>query len=56
MMNFNLKEHLLSLAASDEVKGLVCDLVDNYVSHSDNSVDDRLAAALRSALFVETDA
>ena len=50
-MNLNLKSHLLKLAKSKEVKGLVCDMVDNYVHHSDNNVDDTIARALRSALL-----
>jgi hypothetical protein len=50
-MNLDLKTHLIQLATSDEVKGLVCDLVDNYVSHSDNNVDDAMARGLRSALL-----
>lgn len=55
-MKLDLKAHLISLASSDEVKGLVCDIVDSFVSHSDNNVDDRMAAGLRAALFVDTDA
>ena len=50
-MNFDLKSHLFGLAGSDEVKGLVCDLVDNYVKDSDNKIDDRLATGLRAAMF-----
>lgn len=50
-MNFDLKAHLMSLAASRQVKELVCDIVDNYVQHSDNKVDDHMAAGLRAALF-----
>ena len=55
-MNLNLKSHLISLASSTEVKKLVCDLVDNYVTHSDNTVDDAMARGLRSALLGEGDA
>ena len=50
-MNLNLKDHLIGLATSKQVKELVCDLVDNYVQHSDNKVDDHMAAGLRAALF-----
>ncbi len=50
-MQLDLKAHLLSLAASKQVKELVCDLVDEYVNHSDNKVDDHIAAGLRAALF-----
>ena len=50
-MKLDLKEHLLSLANTPEVKGLVCDMVDNYVHSSDNKVDDALARGLRAALF-----
>lgn len=50
-MNLDLKSHLLSLATSNQVKELVCDLVDNYVHHSDNTVDDAMARGLRAALF-----
>ena len=55
-MKLDLKSHLLSLATSNEVKGLVCDLVDNYVSHSDNTVDDAMARGLRSALLGDSNA
>ena len=50
-MNLDLKSHLISLATSDSVKSLVCDLVDNYVHHSDNTVDDAMARGLREALL-----
>jgi hypothetical protein len=50
-MNLNLKHHLMSLATSTQVKELVCDLVDNYVHHSDNTVDDAMARGLREALL-----
>ena len=50
-MNLDLKSHLIGLATSKQVKELVCDLVDNYVQHSDNTVDDHMAAGLRAALF-----
>lgn len=52
-MNLDLKEHLLSLASSKQVKELVCDLVENYVQHSDNTVDDAMARGLRAALLPE---
>ena len=50
-MNLNLKDHLISLATSDQVKSLVCDLLDNYVHHSDNTVDDAMARGVREALL-----
>ena len=50
-MQLDLKAHLISLATSRQVKELVCDLVDNYANHSDNKVDDHMAAGLRAALF-----
>ena len=51
LMNLNLKDHLISLATSKQVKELVCDLLDNYVHHSDNTVDDAMARGVRSALL-----
>ena len=50
-MNLNLKDHLIGLATSKQVKELVCDLVQEYVSHSDNTVDDAMSRGLRSALL-----
>ena len=51
LVNLDLKSHLIGLATSKQVKELVCDLIDNYVHHSDNTVDDALARAVRAALL-----
>lgn len=50
-VQLDLKGHLMDLATSRQVKELVCDLVDNYVQHSDNKIDDHMAAGLRAAMF-----
>ena len=50
-MQLDLKAHLISLATSSEVKELVCDLLDEYTSHSDNTVDDQMAKGVREALL-----
>jgi hypothetical protein len=50
-VHLDLKAHLMDLATSKQVKELVCDLVDNYVQHSDNKIDDHMAAGLRAAMF-----
>ena len=50
-MKMNLKDHLISLATSKQVKELVCDLLDGYVKNSDNTVDDAMARGVREALL-----
>ena len=50
-MKLDLKEHLIELASSRQVKELICDLVDHYVARSDNKIDDRMAKGLRAAMF-----
>jgi hypothetical protein len=46
-----IKRFLLNLARSEMFKRFLCDAVDSYVRHSDNSVDDSLARGLRAALL-----
>ena len=55
-VQLDLKAHLIDLATSKQVKELVCDLVDNYVQHSDNKIDDHMAAGLRAAMFDDASA
>lgn len=40
---------------SDNVKKLVCDLVDAYVNTTDNEIDDMMAGSLRKALLPSKD-
>ena len=55
-VQLDLKAHLMDLATSRQVKELVCDLVQNYVDHSDNKVDDAMARGLRAALLDDASA
>ena len=50
-MNLNLKDHLIGLATSKQVKELVCDLLDQMAENSDNKLDDRAAKGVRAALL-----
>ena len=50
-MNFDLKSHLFNLASSTQVKSIVCDLIDDYVTQSDNDIDDAMARGIRAALL-----
>ena len=51
LMNLNLKDHLIGLATSKQVKELVCDLLDQMAENSDNKLDDRAAKGVRAALL-----
>ena len=45
------KKQLLKIVKSRRFKRLICQCVDGYVHHTDNTVDDSLARALRAALL-----
>lgn len=50
-MKLDLKEHLIALATSREVKELVVSLLDHYAQSSETKVDDTLARAVHAALL-----
>ena len=51
-MSFDLKAELLAIASSHEGKTMLADVVQELVSKTDNSIDDKLAQMLSEALGV----
>jgi len=52
-MSFDLKAELLAIASSHEGKTMLADVVQELVSKTDNSIDDKLAQMLSEALGVD---
>jgi len=52
-VSFDLKAELLAIASSHEGKTMLADVVQELVSKTDNSIDDKLAQMLSEALGVD---